>query len=397
MLGGIAALTAFTYFITRAAVARSWWPFSKEALLYGWLADVAVAGGANEAILAYVLSDVQNDGTVVGYEGAVANLTTNADREISSILLADCEVFYLRVGSVGVARRRGFATDAIPQLYIDKSRIKNIAFEKVRLLEAKEFHCDQLTGGGEGEDAGRIMARARPRGSSFRWPSGRAGRRASSPADASSRRGWTSGPCSAILEPRHVPSRLSQSRQARADQARQPPRHPRRRARGVRRDGLRGGDRARHHPPHRPLGRRLLQLLPLQGGGVTRPWPTTARGASGRSCRRSRRGRRLRDLSARRRCAPISTSSSRNTRAWLGRRDRLEDPAARPAARPEMQAVFEEVRGRFRRRHGAGPRAQGRSRLPRRRLHRHRPRDRRPDDRAPPGGRSRRRSSSSSA
>ena len=61
-------------------------------------------------------------------------------------------------------------------------------------------------------------------------------------------------------------------RQARADQGRQPPGDPRRRARGVRRAGLRD----RHAcatssaAPASSVG-HLLQLLPLQGGGVRRP------------------------------------------------------------------------------------------------------------------------------
>ncbi len=33
-----------------------------------------------EAILAQVVSDVQDDGTIVEYEGAVANMTSNAEK-----------------------------------------------------------------------------------------------------------------------------------------------------------------------------------------------------------------------------------------------------------------------------------------------------------------------------
>jgi serine acetyltransferase len=63
-----------------------------KGLLYGWLADMDVGENADEAVLAYVVSDIQEDGTIVGYEGVVANTTTNAEKEITSILLDSCEI-----------------------------------------------------------------------------------------------------------------------------------------------------------------------------------------------------------------------------------------------------------------------------------------------------------------
>jgi hypothetical protein len=135
LLASLAVLTAATFAITRLAGASPWAPRLLHGLLYGWLADVAVASGPDEAVLAYVLSDVQDGGTIVGYEGTVANMTTNADREISSILLAACETFYLRVTPKGVVRNKALRAESIPQLYLDQSRIKNIAFEKVRFEE----------------------------------------------------------------------------------------------------------------------------------------------------------------------------------------------------------------------------------------------------------------------
>ena len=89
-------------------------------------------------------------------------------------------------------------------------------------------------------------------------------------------------------------------RQARADQARQPPGHPRRRPRRVPRAGLRGRHRARHHPPHRALGRGLLQLLPLQGGGDRRAGRRRRAALPPDPARRVPEGQRLRVLSARR-------------------------------------------------------------------------------------------------
>ncbi len=132
LLFTIIALTAASFFITRRIAAAPATATALRGVLYGWLADVVVASGADEAVLAYVLSDVQDDGTLVGYEGVVANMTTNADKEVTSVLLSSCETFYLRVTASGVLRRKAIRTSRIPQLYLDRSRIKNIAFERVR-------------------------------------------------------------------------------------------------------------------------------------------------------------------------------------------------------------------------------------------------------------------------
>jgi len=104
-------------------------------MLYGWLAEVDVGEDRGEAVLAYIVSDVQDDGTIVGYEGVVANMTTNAEKEITSILLDSCEIFYLRVSQRGVSRRKANRDSDIGQLYLDRSHIKNVAFERVKFAE----------------------------------------------------------------------------------------------------------------------------------------------------------------------------------------------------------------------------------------------------------------------
>lgn len=132
LFSALTGLTVLSFVLARGIARGLTGKTGLKGVLYGWLADVAVAEAPDEAVLAYVVSDVQEDGTVVGYEGVVANMTTNADKEITSILLTACETFYLRVGSSGVVRRKAQRTSPIPQLYLDRSRIKNVAFERVR-------------------------------------------------------------------------------------------------------------------------------------------------------------------------------------------------------------------------------------------------------------------------
>jgi hypothetical protein len=124
-------LTGLAFVSARGVVGEK----ALRGMLYGWLAEVALGQDRGEAVLAYVVSDVQEDGTVVGYEGVVANMTTNAEKEITSILLDSCEIFYLRVSQRGVARRKAERDSDIGQLYLDRSHIRNVAFERVKFAD----------------------------------------------------------------------------------------------------------------------------------------------------------------------------------------------------------------------------------------------------------------------
>ena len=125
-------LTAAAFLSARYTVSILAGDAGLKGMLYGWLAEVDVAKNPREAVLAYVVSDVQDDGTIVGYEGVVANMTTNSEKEITSILLDSCEIFYLRVTARGVARRKTERDSSIGQLYLDRSHIRNVAFELVK-------------------------------------------------------------------------------------------------------------------------------------------------------------------------------------------------------------------------------------------------------------------------
>lgn len=131
VLATLLVLSASSFELTRRLIELPKVGEQVAGVLYGWFAEVLVARNAQEVVLAYIVSDVQNDGTLVGYEGVIENMTTNADKQITSVLLKDCETFYLRVTDKGVARREAGRTRPIPQLYLDQTRIKNMAFERV--------------------------------------------------------------------------------------------------------------------------------------------------------------------------------------------------------------------------------------------------------------------------
>jgi hypothetical protein len=132
----LVALTGLVFMSSRYAVSSFVGDAGLKGMLYGWLAEVDVANDPREAVLAYVVSDIQEDGTIVGYEGVVANMTTNTEKEITSILLDSCEIFYLRVTTRGVSRRKADRDSSIGQLYLDRSHIRNVAFELVKFEDS---------------------------------------------------------------------------------------------------------------------------------------------------------------------------------------------------------------------------------------------------------------------
>jgi len=133
LFGDLAGLTVLSFVATRRLMALPQAARLLDQIFYDWLYDVGNARARNEFILAYVLSTIESEGTVVGYEGPVGALTTNADKEITSLVLIDCKPFYLRVTRAGVQRRSVAGAPRIPRLYLDRDTIKNVAFETVRL------------------------------------------------------------------------------------------------------------------------------------------------------------------------------------------------------------------------------------------------------------------------
>jgi hypothetical protein len=131
-LGTPVVLTILAYVVARAGGVWASTQSSLRTALYGWLGEVAIAATGDEVILVYVLSEVEEAGVIVGYEGGLANLTASAEHEITSVLIDSCETFFLRITPEGVVRESAPKATPIPQLYLDRTHIKNIAFERVR-------------------------------------------------------------------------------------------------------------------------------------------------------------------------------------------------------------------------------------------------------------------------
>lgn len=123
-------LTAATFLLTTWIV--EWpaaWPFYRP-LVYGWLGGLVKAAADEEQfILAYVVTDIREGVRSLGYQGSVLNMTVNAEKQITAIVLEEARAFYLKMEEDAVTHIPIPRDTPLAQLYLDGPQIKNIAFE----------------------------------------------------------------------------------------------------------------------------------------------------------------------------------------------------------------------------------------------------------------------------
>ena len=142
LLAGLTVLSTAAFFavakIVRAEIARS----NFAPLLYGWLADlVADAAPEDRYVTAFALTDTEHDGSFLGYEGVLENVTLTSDKEITSVLLSDCTRFRIKLTDEGLERTALRAGSTIPLLYLERAQIKNIAFNVYQLADPEEIQA----------------------------------------------------------------------------------------------------------------------------------------------------------------------------------------------------------------------------------------------------------------
>jgi hypothetical protein len=123
-------LTAATFMLTASIV--EWRPVRPlyRALVYGWLSDLVEAAVDDEHfILAYVVTDLKEGTRSLGYQGSVLNMTVNADKQITAIVLEEARAFYLKMDEDAVTHIPIPRDNPLAQIYLDGPQIKNIAFE----------------------------------------------------------------------------------------------------------------------------------------------------------------------------------------------------------------------------------------------------------------------------
>jgi hypothetical protein len=126
-------LTLSTYFVASSWADTSWGRARLRGLQYGWLADlVDLAEIDGHFTTAFVVTTVQHNGMVLGYEGLLENLTVNSDKEITSLSLLDVTRFTLKVED---AKRSDVEGKPIPRLYLHRQSVQNVAFNVFQYVD----------------------------------------------------------------------------------------------------------------------------------------------------------------------------------------------------------------------------------------------------------------------
>lgn len=101
---------------------------------HGPLQEIITQGiGDDTFTVAYVLTKMEREGTIVGYRGTVARLLYDADRFPAKLLLKDAVVFTLDI-TAETPRRRERGTN-IEWIALSADDWQNVAFRTLRVIE----------------------------------------------------------------------------------------------------------------------------------------------------------------------------------------------------------------------------------------------------------------------
>lgn len=99
--------------------------------LFGWLYPIMEkAAPAQNYINAYVVTKVEKNGDILGYEGTVENLVLDEQRQIIGVTLNNVATFYLRLNKAGVKRIN--ANSTLPHLVLRGEDYHNVALVVIR-------------------------------------------------------------------------------------------------------------------------------------------------------------------------------------------------------------------------------------------------------------------------
>lgn len=126
-----------------------------RSTVYGWV-DELLSGADTKAhvFTAFVLTDTEYDGALLGYEGSLIDLRQSPSGEIRVLVLKDAEPFVVQMKEDSARRQKepleaGKLKKTIGVLTIEGSHIKNIAFRSYldpRRLSEREFRRYQGSG-----------------------------------------------------------------------------------------------------------------------------------------------------------------------------------------------------------------------------------------------------------
>lgn len=128
VLGSCAGLGLIAYFATPRVCALPAFRAGYLAFAYGWLAPFVDADDGEAIIFADVLTSLQKDGIVLGYEGSIRELSVDADKQVTGVVLEGANHFHLTTTAAGTFYKT-IDGPTIPSVHIPGREIQNVAFE----------------------------------------------------------------------------------------------------------------------------------------------------------------------------------------------------------------------------------------------------------------------------
>jgi len=147
LLATLIGLSLAGYGLTVAVVSSKWTEARVRPLLYGWADDLVRQINEEEEgyvrlVTAFVLTSIEHEGSMFGYEGLLQNLSLTPDKELRSISLTQVTAFYVKLEPGRFKRIVLPRTKGIPDLYIPKDQIRNVSFTVFRVRDADEAIVD---------------------------------------------------------------------------------------------------------------------------------------------------------------------------------------------------------------------------------------------------------------
>lgn len=144
----LVGLSLAGYFATSGFIKSTWGSEVTRPFLYGWAADLVEQindekePGYVRLVTAFVLTTIEGEGAVFGYEGLLQNLTLTPEKSITSVTLSQVTAFYVKLAPGHFKRVVLPRTKGIPDLFLPKEQIRNVSFTVFRVPEEETLRGD---------------------------------------------------------------------------------------------------------------------------------------------------------------------------------------------------------------------------------------------------------------
>lgn len=142
ILATMVILSALGFGLTVRLVTSRWGERHLRTFLYGWSADLvsqinAEKPGYVRMVTAFVLTNIEHEGALFGYEGLLQNMALSPEKEITSVTLTQVTAFYVKLEPGRFKRIVLPRTRGIPNIYLGKDQIRNISFTVLRVRDTE--------------------------------------------------------------------------------------------------------------------------------------------------------------------------------------------------------------------------------------------------------------------